>query len=152
MKKLAILIVVASMFAGCAVNTTTKARLKQNDVMKDKLMVYGAYKADIAGIVTWQSGGSCSKAAFKLFAREQKNMDKLVDIIMKETCTQEPGTLNQSCRCEYSGIGMKYRELDAKEAALWSAVSASVPENSSEESEQQQSVYSSGPANEAMIP
>lgn len=152
MKKLAILIVVASMFVGCAMDSTTKARLKQNDVMNDKLMVYGAYKADLAGVVAWQAEGACSKVAFKLFAREQKNMDKLVDIIMKETCTQEQGTLNQRCRCEYSGIGMKYRELDVNEAAAWSAVSANVPERSSEEPEQQQSVFSSGPANEAMIP
>ena len=45
------------MVAGCAVNTTTKARLKQNDVMK-----YRQIDASEAALWRAASGGSASAA------------------------------------------------------------------------------------------
>ena len=76
----------------------------------------------------------------------------IMDIIMKETCSQQdPGSLEKKCSCEYSGIGMKYRQIDAKEAALWNSASGGAAATTAEEPEPN-SFAPSGPAKEAMYP
>jgi hypothetical protein len=137
MKKFAILLITVSMFFGCSANNPTKSRGKQSDAMQDKLVVYGAFKADLAGNITWERDGLCDRSAFKFYARQQKEIDKLVDIIMKEKCTQEPGTLNKKCSCKYSGIGLKYTQLDVNEAVLWNSASSFVPTTSLGDSDPQ---------------
>lgn len=152
MKKIAVLLLATLCLVGCAMDSTAKSRLKNVDYMKDNLNVYGAFTAQLAGTISWIDNSSCSKNAFMLYARKEKNIDKLVDVIMKETCTQpDPGTLEKRCGCEYSGIGMKYRQIDAKEAALWNAASSGTVATTVEERESN-SFAPSGPANEAMYP
>ena len=149
MKKIAILLAYTLMLFGCAMNGNSKSNLKEANVMNDNLTVFGAYKAEIVEIVTWVDNDVCNKTAFMLYAREEKKIDKLVDIIMKETCADvNPGTLEKNCSCKYSGIGMKYRQLDAHEAALWGAMSNSASPRVIEESIQAEP---SGPATEGMF-
>jgi hypothetical protein len=149
MKKYAILLASTLMLFGCAINGNSKSTLKEANVMNDNLTVFGAYKAEIVGTVTWTDNDVCNKTAFMLYAREEKNIDKLVDIIMKETCGEaDPGTLVRNCSCKYSGIGMKYRQMDVQEAALWGATSSSASSSATEETVQAEP---SGPANEGMF-
>ena len=117
MKKIAILLGAMLMFSGCAMDS--KSKMSEANMMQENLLVYGAYKAEIAGQITMEEKDRCNKASFLLFARKNHQMDKVVDIIMKETCYTEAGTTDQRCSCEYSGIGMKYKELDVKEMLLW---------------------------------
>lgn len=153
MKKISILLLATFCLVGCVMDSGAKSRLKTSDYMKDDLTVYGAYTAQLAGTIVWSENDACNKNAFMLYARTQKNIDKLVDIIMKETCSPQsgPGTLKKKCSCEYSGIGMKYRQIDAKEAALWNSASGGAAATTAEEPEPN-SFAPSGPANEAMYP
>ena len=149
MKKIAILLAYTLMLFFFFMNGNSKSNLKEANVMNDNLTVFGAYKAEIVEIVTWVDNDVCNKTAFMLYAREEKKIDKLVDIIMKETCADvNPGTLEKNCSCKYSGIGMKYRQLDAHEAALWGAMSNSASPRVIEESIQAEP---SGPATEGMF-
>lgn len=116
MKKTAILLSVALMFVGCAMDS--KSKISEANMMQENLVVYGAYKAQLAGNITMKENDRCNKASFLLYARSQ-NMDKVVDVVMKETCSSEAGSAIQYCSCEYSGIGMQYKEMDTKEMLLW---------------------------------
>ena len=121
MKRLAILFVAAAMLIGCG-SQSINYRFHEANVMKSDLNVYGAFKAEPAGIVSWNDNNHCNKSAFLLYARTEKQMDKVVDVVMKETCTTIPGTIDMNCKCEYSGYGLIYNQLDVNEAAAWGAI------------------------------
>ena len=124
MKEIAVLLLATLSLVGCAMDSAAKARVTSVDYMQDNIIVYGAFAIEPVEPITWFGNGSCSKSAFLLYVRKEKNLDRVMDLIMKETCTEpDPGTYEKRCGCEYSGIGMKYRQIDASEAALWRAAS-----------------------------
>ena len=152
MKKMAILLVWVLALAGCYINPNSKSSLSEADFMNDDLKVYGAYKTELVGPIEWEDNDVCNKAAFLLYARQQKNVNKLVDVIMKQTCTESaPGSMDVKCHCSYSGIAMNYVQIDAREAALWGSIADRNGSTPAEEPEQN-TFAPSGPANEAMIP
>ena len=100
MKHFVIPFMAAAMLAGCAIQSS-KSKMQEADFMQDNLNVYGAYRADIVGVISWNQEDRCNKTAFMLYARKEKNIDKVVDIITKETCLSDPGAMNTNCKCEY---------------------------------------------------
>jgi hypothetical protein len=117
MKKIALMLAMSLMFVGCAVQPKTK--LSEAKTMKENLVVLGAYKTEIVGYVSWKDNDRCNVISFMQNTRETNKADKVVDVIMEENCTMGSSYGVEKCSCSYSGLGLKYVMLDAKEAVLW---------------------------------
>lgn len=123
MKRITILLATALMFWGCA----QKSNWKEANFINNGPNIQWNYKGEIVGTITWLDSNDCNETAFKLYAREEKNVDGLIDIIMEESCsTIKSGEYEmKSCHCKYSGIGLKYHQIDAKEASAEESSSGS---------------------------
>jgi len=117
MKKILLMLAMSLLFVGCAVQPKTK--LIESKTMKENLVVFGAYKTEIVGYVTWKDNDRCNVVSFMQNIRETQKADKVVDVIMEEHCTTGSGLEAEKCTCSYSGLGLKYVAIDANEAVLW---------------------------------
>lgn len=107
--------------AGCAVKPT----VREASQMQEKIVVYSAFKAEYAGRVNYTEEDRCDSVGFKRYARVNEGMDKVVDIVMEETCS------GVKCSCSYSGIGLKYKPMDLNEAMRWESAMSNMGVNES---------------------
>ena len=121
---MAILFVVL-LLAGCAMKPAQDTRYRKADFMKERFAVFGAYKTELVGSITWKDDNECNEAAFVFYVRQKKMADRLVDIVTEEICSApSPGSLDEDCSCDYSGIGLNYKQLEVEEASLWGNVAS----------------------------
>lgn len=109
MKKIIPMLSAAFLFFGCATNSM----VTESKLMKERIVVYGAFKAEYAGKITFKEDKRCDVNNFIHHARVKEGMDKVVDILMEES------TSGASYSCTYWGIGLKYKPMDVNETARW---------------------------------
>lgn len=112
-KKIISISLVASLLAGCAI-TSTRSRTFEERFIHKNLNLYGAYKARIQKVLKADLNGRCDENLFVMNARLYNNVHNVVDVVMNETCVSEQG-MQPTCRCEYTGIGIIYEEIDVNE-------------------------------------
>lgn len=109
MKKSFLMLSAAFLLFGCATNST----ISESKLMKERIVVYSAFKAEYAGKITFKEDKRCDVNNFIHHARVKEGMDKVVDILMEESVS------GASYSCTYWGIGLKYKPMDVNEAARW---------------------------------
>ena len=121
MKKLFCLLGALLFVAGCGF----KPVIHEASPIQEKIVVYGAFKAEYAGKINYTEEERCDSVTFKKHARVKEGMDKVVDIVMEESCS------GVTCSCAYSGIGLKYKPMDLNEAMRWESAMSNIGVNES---------------------
>ena len=101
---------VVLLFVGCASEKSVST--SEAKMVATPSEVPFPYKAELTEIITLTTNTDCNETDFLLYAREKKQVHRMIDIIMKRICSSENDPIYQeeeSCSCIYSGIGMKYK-------------------------------------------
>ena len=102
-------ILTALLFVGCSSKSVNTNEAKMVTMPSD---VPFPYEIELTDIITYSTDEACNEADFLLYAREKKKVHRLIDVLMKSSCSSRyasNGQKQESCSCLYSGIGVKYR-------------------------------------------
>ena len=125
-KKIFAILALATLFTSCATSNSSYHKARSVGLnANEKFQVYGAYKSNIVGTLTWANDDHCNENAFINYVRLQNKAQNVIEIIMNETCTDQ----NTKCKCSYSGIGVNYTAINAEEATVWNNAISSKNEN-----------------------
>jgi hypothetical protein len=117
MKKIILLLAGSALLSSCAV--VAGERGIESKLIEQNRRAVGVYRLNLTEPILMSLAGRCNVPLFVIKARKESEIDNVIDIAMIETCSSpEPG--KTVCKCEYSGIGVLYSEINnPDEASTW---------------------------------
>lgn len=121
MKKIILLLTGIIFLSSCA--SPSRSRSLEGRQIGKRITAVGMYKAQLGDLIQMSLNERCSESSFISKARNINKVHNVVEIAMTETCDLEPGGVQTSCKCEYSGIAVHYTEIDnPDETKIWNSV------------------------------
>lgn len=115
-KNIPLLLLTGIMFLSSCASSSRSRSLEGRPIAK-RIAAVGMYKAQLGDLIQMSLDGHCSESRFVSNARNINKVHNVVEIAMTETCNNEPGGVQTSCNCEYSGIAVHYTEINNPDGA-----------------------------------
>jgi len=127
MKKIILLLAGSMFLSSCVIATPSVtpevsesgARGKKDRPIHQYTGAVGVYLIKLTEPILMSLVGRCSAQRFVIEARKVSKLHNVIDISMFETCSSA-GPGETDCKCEYSGIGILYSDINnPDEASTW---------------------------------
>lgn len=117
MKKIILLLAGSALLSSCAV--VADGRGMESKLIEQNRRAVGVYRIELTEHILMSLEGRCSAQRFVIEARKVSKLHNVIDISMFETCSSA-GPEETDCKCEYSGIGILYSDINnPDEASTW---------------------------------
>ncbi len=117
MKKIILPLAGSALLSSCAV--VADGRGMESKLIEQNRRAVGVYRIELTEPILMSLVGRCSAQRFVIEARKVSKLHNVIDISMFETCSSA-GPEETDCKCEYSGIGILYSDINnPDEASTW---------------------------------